>query len=443
MPPAEGGGMEIYMKNSVLNIYKYLFFLIYGSMIYVYIYNLVDKGLSISNGRMNLIMLVVGIVVLGTTSKMLKLSKRTSIVYVFLFIFLIWCVIGGFFSRYENVIFDHFIFYSMFVIDIVIIGLCISRFQVIVESIVIPFCIIGYMLIERMYAYKQYINSSSMNVVSAFLRQGNYVRLPFGFEHVNSLGNICLLEICLFITLFSYLMENKEIRFSLFLKLILLIIAFLDVYVMLYTSTRTAIMCTLILFLMILVVSVYRANSTRWRILFSFLGMFCAIMLIVYMIIQGKFSLSTFDAVSGRNNSLNLKIMKDAKDLIFGIGFVNPGLFGQKALGELTTWMDNYYIYIFVTTGLVGAILNFGFIYLTGRQLFLRIIAENNRFSLCIFFMFIVNCISGFLETSVVYPQFLFSLVGFSVFWGNINESLSTQITTTLRTKTQVKFSQR
>ena len=51
------------MKNSVLNIYKYLFFLIYGSMIYVYIYNLVDTGLSISNGRMNLIMLVVGIVV--------------------------------------------------------------------------------------------------------------------------------------------------------------------------------------------------------------------------------------------------------------------------------------------------------------------------------------------------------------------------------------------
>ena len=145
------------MKNSVLNIYKYLFFLIYGSMIYVYIYNLVDTGLSISNGRMNLIMLVVGIVVLGTTSKMLKLSKRTSIVYVFLFLFLIWCVIGGFFSRYENVIFDHFIFYSIFVIDIVIIGLCISRFQVIVESIVIPFCIIGYMLIERMYAYKQYI----------------------------------------------------------------------------------------------------------------------------------------------------------------------------------------------------------------------------------------------------------------------------------------------
>ena len=58
-------------------------------MIYVYIYNLVDTGLSISNGRMNLIMLVVGIVVLGTTSKMLKLSKRTSIVYVFLFLFLI------------------------------------------------------------------------------------------------------------------------------------------------------------------------------------------------------------------------------------------------------------------------------------------------------------------------------------------------------------------
>jgi predicted MFS family arabinose efflux permease len=83
VPPAEGGGMEIYMKNSVLNIYKYLFFLIYGSMIYVYIYNLVDKGLSISNGRMNLIMLVVGIVVLGTTSKMLKLSKRTSFVYIF------------------------------------------------------------------------------------------------------------------------------------------------------------------------------------------------------------------------------------------------------------------------------------------------------------------------------------------------------------------------
>lgn len=78
------------MKNSVLNIYKYLFFLIYGSMIYVYIYNLVDTGLSISNGRMNLIMLVVGIVVLGTTSKMLKLSKRTSIVYVFLFLFLIY-----------------------------------------------------------------------------------------------------------------------------------------------------------------------------------------------------------------------------------------------------------------------------------------------------------------------------------------------------------------
>ena len=76
------------MKNSVLNIYKYLFFLIYGSMIYVYIYNLVDTGLSISNGRMNLIMLVVGIVVLGTTSKMLKLSKRTSIVYVFLFLLL-------------------------------------------------------------------------------------------------------------------------------------------------------------------------------------------------------------------------------------------------------------------------------------------------------------------------------------------------------------------
>lgn len=430
------------MKNSVSNIYKYLFFLIYGSMIYVYIYNLVDKGLFISNGRMNLITLAVGIVVLGTTSKMLKLSKRTGIIYVFMFIFLIWCIIGGIFSRYENVIFDHFISYSIFVVDIFIIGLCISRFQVTIESIVIPFCIIGYMLIERMYEYKQYINSS-VNVMSAFFRQGNYVRLSFGFKQINSLGNICLLEICLFITLFSYLMENKEIRFSLFLKFILLIIAFLDVYVMLHTSTRTAIVCTLILFLMIFVVSIYRANSARWRILFSFLGMFCAIMLIVYMVIQGKFSLSTFDAVSGRNNSLNLKIVKNVKDLIFGIGFVNPGLFGQNALGELTTWMDNYYIYIFVTTGLVGAILNFGFIYLTGRQLFLRTFTENNRFSLCIFFMFIVHCISGFFETSVIYPQFLFSLIGFSVFMGNINESSSSQITTTLRTKSQVEFTQR
>ena len=57
--------------------------------------------------------------------------------------------------------------------------------------------------------------------------------------------------------------------------------------------------------------------------------------------------------------------------------------------------------------------------------------------------MFIVHCISGFLETSVVYPQFLFSLVGFSVFMGYINESLSTQITTTLWTKPHVEFTQR
>lgn len=411
------------MKTLMYNIEKYLFLFIYGLTIYVYIYNSIDKGLSVTNGKMNLIMLIVGIVILITNSKKIMIYKETGIAFCLMVMFLIWCIISEFFSRYENLIFDHLLNYIIFVIDIFVIGLCIAKFRVIIESMFIPFCVIAYMLIERLLVYSKYISFDSLDILNSFFRKGNYVRVPFGFANVNVLGNICLFEICLFVILISYFIEKKEIKYAFVLKILLSIIAICDIYIMLYTSTRTAIICSLILVCLLFITYFFKSNNLKGRIFFAIIAFFFITLLVIYLILLGKFSISAFDSITGRNNSLNLKTIKTVKDLILGIGFVNPGLFGMNALGEVTTWMDNYYIYIYITTGMVGAILNFGFIYLIGRQLLLRVSEKNSRYELYIFYMFIILCISGLLETSVLYPQFIFSFVGFSIFWASINEN--------------------
>ena len=81
--------------------------------------------------------------------------------------------------------------------------------------------------------------------------------------------------------------------------------------------------------------------------------------------------------------------------------------------------MDNYYIYIFVTTGVVGCILNLGSIVIVGKHLYSQMKKNHGSDGIIVFAIFITLCLSGMMETCVMYPHYLFSIVAFVLFLAN------------------------
>lgn len=114
------------------------------------------------------------------------------------------------------------------------------------------------------------------------------------------------------------------------------------------------------------------------------------------------------------NFTINIPSLMASGKVLFGIGYVDAGLFGSNKLPMATWYVDNSYLYVFLTMGIAGIA---WFIFLLAR-LFLKIRKYDKAFDLNFTFtcVFVTYLFLGMSETCIFYPTFVSSLVYFVAF---------------------------
>lgn len=143
------------------------------------------------------------------------------------------------------------------------------------------------------------------------------------------------------------------------------------------------------------------------------------IIILIIMLVLFSGSDNMYDSLfklSNRNLNftINIPSLIASGKVLFGIGYVDAGLFGSNKLPMATWYVDNSYLYVFLTMGIAGIA---WFIVLLAR-LFLKIRKYDKAFGLNFTFtcVFVTYMFLGMSETCIFYPTFVSSFVYFVAF---------------------------
>lgn len=226
------------------------------------------------------------------------------------------------------------------------------------------------------------------NVFGGYTR----TRAAFGFYHPNAAANIAL---CV-IVLSSYLVcENKK-------KAVYFIIDIFMMYIILATASRTA-LSTLILFLVLILYSrllnIISNNGKR--------GLTAGLVLIIIALIlfnsengvEGLFKLSN----RSYNFVYNVPVLVKSGRLWIGLGLIGSGEFYQLPQYN-TFFVDNYFLYVLMSTGIIGLIFISCFMLFILKRLLNQ--SSNDSFKRLTLIVFGINVFSSLGETCFMYPSF-------------------------------------
>lgn len=225
-------------------------------------------------------------------------------------------------------------------------------------------------------------------------------RNSYGFEHANQLGNMCLCAI-----IFSVIYLKTDSFVSKKIKYVILASDLLLIQILVSTASRNS-LTALCLFICLLIWNKVEHSIQRdsfMRILKVFIFMSLIILFIVN--IQNGHIEDIILQARGLNFTINIPLLFNSHRLLIGLGFINSGLFGNHSLGLNTFFIDNYYLYVLMSTGIIG-------IMMISYILFniLMKIKKNNiiksKQSLAID-VYIVFLYTGIFENCVIYPAFV------------------------------------
>ena len=148
-------------------------------------------------------------------------------------------------------------------------------------------------------------------------------------------------------------------------------------------------------------------------------GIIVALSILVVYISVFSSAFEMFET-SGRLRSfeVNIPLVLREGRFLEGLGLMNPGLFGRGSAGYI---VDNYYLYVFMETGIIGLIMiSWLLIRLTKKVHKLRI--TNEPFFVMLSSAFVAWLVSGMGEKCVIYPYFPSSLVFFVAFLVFVSE---------------------
>ena len=252
-----------------------------------------------------------------------------------------------------------------------------------------------------------------LHLSNLFSRDSRY-RWEYGFYHANFVGNV---TICLL--LLSFIIDqikkktNSRVAFS---KILCVGINIVSVCMLLASASRSNMLAIIVLGLAFLF-----ANIDEWlpikRRYTGIIQGFIVILIIMLVLFSG--SDNTYDSLFKLSNrslnfTINIPSLIANGKVLFGIGYVDAGLFGSNKLPMATWYVDNSYLYVFLTMGIVGIA---WFIFLLAR-LFLKLRKYDKAFDLNSTFtcVFVTYLFLGMSETCIFYPTFVSSFVYFVAF---------------------------
>lgn len=229
-----------------------------------------------------------------------------------------------------------------------------------------------------------------MNLFGGYTRS----RLSFGFYHPNVAANIALCIILISSILMQY---NKR-------KINYYVVDIFMIYVILSTASRST-MCALILFVIIqLFSSISRKISNRiLKSIFIFLFLLGVVFLFLF---SSDDSIEKLFEISNRSYNFiyNIPVLIKSGRFMIGLGFIGSGDFFQLSHYN-TFYVDNYFLYVLMSTGLIGLIFVSSFI----LYLFYNLCFKVKRYDKLTYLtggIFLTNLFSSLGETCFMYPSF-------------------------------------
>lgn len=190
------------------------------------------------------------------------------------------------------------------------------------------------------------------NFISIFVADPlSRYRVAFGFSHANNCADFCLLGL-----IFSIFIKARGIKKNAF-WLITDIVKFIMI---LSTSSRGNILGFAIFVAFLFYFNI--ENIIGGRAHYKYLKILFTIILIIFLgvAIMVASDLDFAELFSQTNREFNFTInvpkMLQMDGLWLGIGFIGSGVFGfDSSIGSFT-YVDNYYLYVFLTTGIIGCV---------------------------------------------------------------------------------------
>ena len=228
------------------------------------------------------------------------------------------------------------------------------------------------------------------NVFKGYTR----IRSSFGFYHPNTAANIAL---CIILISFCIMPYERKRRYCYFIDIIM-------VFVILATASRTT-MCALLFFVIILAFNYIRKriHTQYGEIILTIFFLTIILMLVIF---SNGSSIEELFRVSNRSFNFikNIPILIKSGRLMIGLGFIGSGEFYQLAQYN-TFYVDNYFLYVLMSTGIIGLIFISTFIIYLFVSLWQKNINKNRLLQL-IGAIFLVNIFSSLGETCFMYPSF-------------------------------------
>lgn len=299
---------------------------------------------------------------------------------------------------------DEYIVLVGFLLTVYLFGLLFARYHAVKEMLLTGFFVPNVILILN--------NAINQINVFDFLRQiklasffssiySQRVRFSLGFPNPNTLGNLVTCLLCISFPLIAMIRDNRVFsnKQGGGTRLLCFIIVALDVFdliTLVDCGSRTGMACFLIcLLLFVFLRSTNRSGknpAARKAIRTISLIFIIAFTSIIF------FDRFIYAYISGRHESFEL--LKQLKDFQY---FIGRGIFPPGNVISYGSHLDNYYVYLILTTGFIGLF----FIILLFTRVFKGIrLQESNTITYGVIGCFVADMMYGFGETCILYPMF-------------------------------------
>lgn len=235
-------------------------------------------------------------------------------------------------------------------------------------------------------------------------------RISYGLYHFNAMGNLCSFFLIL-VGLFLAIRQDKKKKIKIMSKLLIGIVSCIAAIIMLSTGSRNAITSTLVFVGSFLYLFSWGKNGKVWRFLQV------AILIVLFIGFAWTADIIALLSQSNRlfNFTHNIPLLTEFNSWITGLGFVDSGYFGLRKSVFDSIYVDNFYLYVLLSTGVIGCVVLFAplinFIFT-----FFRKDTGKSMYEKCLTAALLTTLYSAFFETNLLYPVFISSFALWTLF---------------------------
>lgn len=241
----------------------------------------------------------------------------------------------------KELIIKHIMPQLMFIIIVIVTACAVVKFDAIDMFIKVSFYAISLILIIQV--LRNFSDMDLSNIIN-IMNKDTRTRVHFGFGHYNTLGGVCLCNIILY----SIIKKNN------FEKIISLVCVYTSVIMLLCSASRSS----LTGFILFGIIIIFQKISNAKILMNKKIVIMGLKVIIVLSLIVFSFNINLKKILIESQRSLlfyhSLPMFFKSGRVLQGLGYASNTAYGLNLTPYTTYWLDNGYIYLIISTGIVG-----------------------------------------------------------------------------------------